>query len=236
MSGTLASALALAKRAASISDSCLVALSGGKDSLVTLDVCCQAFSRVEAFFMYIVPGLESIEGPARRAAERAGVPLHFVQHWIVPSLLKAGIYNPITPEIFALRNKKIADVELFLRRQTGIEWCAYGWRRGDSMQRALYLRQVQGLAEKPRKLYPVWEWSTNDVLGYLRLKRIPLPPRRDKSGGDQRGTSGFEIDERTMIWMAKHEPEDFARVERYFPFVRALVERARLKAAQAPAL
>ena len=43
------------------SDACLVAFSGGKDSLVVMDMSLRSFSRVEAFFMYLVPGLESVE-------------------------------------------------------------------------------------------------------------------------------------------------------------------------------
>ena len=43
--------------AAAITDRVLVAFSGGKDSVVTLDVCVRHFAHVEGFFMYQVLSL-----------------------------------------------------------------------------------------------------------------------------------------------------------------------------------
>ena len=46
------------RTAASMSRRVLVSFSGGKDSVVLLDLCAKHFERVDAFFMYHVRGLE----------------------------------------------------------------------------------------------------------------------------------------------------------------------------------
>ena len=66
----LGSTLAVLTEAVERSEAVLVAYSGGKDSLVVLDLCKRSFRRVETFFMDLLPGLASVEAALAWASER----------------------------------------------------------------------------------------------------------------------------------------------------------------------
>ena len=58
------------KTQASVTDSVIVGFSGGKDSIVTLDLCFRYFKTVKPYFMYLVPGLDFQEKMLKRYEER----------------------------------------------------------------------------------------------------------------------------------------------------------------------
>ncbi len=90
----LTSSLDEIRSAADEDPRCLVALSGGKDSLAVLDLACQCFDLVECFHMWLVPGLECESGPVTAAAARHGVKVHEIPHWHLGRLFKAGTFSP----------------------------------------------------------------------------------------------------------------------------------------------
>lgn len=220
--GRLEGNLALLRSAAAESPAVLVAFSGGKDSLATLDLCKRIFPRVEAYFMALVPELSSIEGPARRAAERAEVKLHVVQHWLTSIYLVRGVF--CIPVASGLRQLKQVDIEREMRSRTGITWIAYGQRAiGDGISRALVLKRAKGRDEKGHRLFPIWNWGLADVLCYLRARKIPLPSRVGRD--HQRGSSGLELNTKCISWLHQNHPADYERVRRVFPHVETLIRR-----------
>src|SRR5512141_933211 len=78
------------------SDSALVSYSGGKDSLVVMDLALRTFARVEAMYMYLVPGLEQIEVAVEECRRRWGVKVRQYPHFLGAKAIETGLYcDPI---------------------------------------------------------------------------------------------------------------------------------------------
>lgn len=203
------------------SASVLVALSGGKDSLVTLDMCCRHFPHVEAFFMYRVEGLRCELGPIEAAARRHKVPVHYVPHWSLSTLLKYNALRLKVEGADSLRALAQQDVESFLRAKTGIDWFAYGEKCADSLVRNAKLKQFGGIDLKRKRVYPAWRFKKADVMGYLHARKISIP--KMQGGGVYSG--GVTLDVDSLTWLRDFHPDDYARVCAVFPFAPAVLYR-----------
>jgi phosphoadenosine phosphosulfate reductase len=208
----------------------MVALSGGKDSLVTLDLCRRHFAHVECFYMFHVQGLACIERNVDAAARRAGVRVHKVPHPDLARIMRQSMLRPFTREANDIKRIKQSDVEAALTERTGIRWFAYGERAADSFARRLYTRKNDGVREDWRRFYPVWDWLHGEVMTYLKVHRIPLPERLGAS--DTKVMSGFGLYPRPLHWMKHNVPEDYAKVLVQFPYAEAMVMRYELEQAK----
>lgn len=118
---------------------------------------------------------------------------------------------------------KQADTEDHLRRLTGIEWVAWGMRAADSIVRNAYLKRIQGVDAKTRRVYPVWTWKKADVYGYLQARGIKPP--KSVGGKFAAGVSGVSLAPKTLSWMRREFPGDYQKILRVFPFAGAAVFR-----------
>jgi len=224
LSGTLSAALERCRTAAKLSDGkIMIGLSGGKDSLATLDVVmrCGAFSRVEAFAMYLVDGLETFEAPVRAAAARYGIPVHFVPHFELSRLLKVGVLRMHLPAAQA-PSKKLSpkNVEQALTHQHGIDWFAYGERASDSIMRAINTMRCDGVEQAWKRLWPIYDWKTAQVLTYLAARRIPVARNLWRANMD-----GVSLHPLALAALKKRCPSDYAKVLKVFPMAEGQVFR-----------
>lgn len=219
----LGGALERCKRAAALSGgSIVVGCSGGKDSLVTLDVIMRskAFSRVELLAMELVPGLDLFRKPVDRAAARYGLKVHYVPHWDTARLLKYAVLRPHIRGAEKLSMLRLKDVEQAITHRTKIDFFSYGDRAADSIVRRLYTRECDGVQTEWRRLWPVWDWKLADVKRYLQLQRIPLPKRFGN-----RVTSGVSLEPADLVFIKREHPNDYRKICEVFTWCEAQVFR-----------
>lgn len=207
--------------AAAITDSVLVSFSGGKDSVVTLDLCVKHFRHVEGFFMFYVKGLSFQENICRYYEDRCGLPIHRVPHFELSQFLRYGLYHPTD---FSVPVVGVGDVYHYLRLNTGIWWIAAGERIADSVWRRAIIKSSGTIDAKRGRIYPVAEWKKEDVAAYIRQHRLRV-------GVESRRLSfSFgSLQAREVIPVKRHFPADFTRIKAWFPFVEAGIVHQHMK-------
>lgn len=206
----------------------LVGLSGGKDSLVTLDLCVREFGseNVSAFFMYFVKGLRCVEQTIRWCERKYKIEVDYFPHWTLGLAYKYAVYMPHRNVTDGWRDMRQVDVEHVARKKSGVEWLAYGHRMTDSIERVGMLKRIAGYDQVGRRAYPLWRWNEASVMAYLRHRKIPQPPKLTIL---RRSMSGVSFEEDALLAIREHFPDDYAKILEVFPYAEAKLARHELK-------
>lgn len=205
-----------------------VSYSGGKDSIAVLDLCCQIFPKVSAWFQYIVEGLEVEEVNLRFAERRYGIEIIRLPSPALINMLRAGYYLPKPIEF--RRRWTFQDVIKTVRTQTGASLLAFGHRMDESLQRRGMLSEMEPYpeySERLQKLYPLARWNSKGVYSYLRGRKIPIPENLGRFD-----TSGVSLGTDTLRILRDHYPDDYQKVLNVFPFADVKLKRAEIRAAR----
>lgn len=205
------------KTQASVTDSVIVGFSGGKDSIVTLDLCFKYFKRVVPFFMYLVPDLEFQENMLKRYEERYETEIIRIPHFECSEFLKYGSFTLFDPDVDIV---KINDTYEYLRQKTGIHWIAAGERCADSIVRNAMIKKSGSIDYKRGRFYPIAYWKKNEVLQYIKYKKLYISPEQKKLGFSFRSLAGCEL-----AVIKEHYPKDYEKILKVYPFAGAGVER-----------
>lgn len=197
--------------AAAITDSVLVAFSGGKDSVVTLDVCVRHFAHVEGFFMYQVRGLSFQESILRYYEDKYGIPIHRIPHFELSQWLRYGLFRPCDFDCPIVSVKETYD---YMRENTDIWWIAAGERIADSVWRRAMIKSSGTIDPKRGRFFPIAEWSKADVMAYIRQRKLRVGAESSRLGFSFRSLMGKDL-----LKIKKHFPQDYARIRRWFPLV-----------------
>lgn len=195
----------------------LIGLSGGKDSLVLCELVRMAGIRGELYFnMEFLPDFQIQKDLLAYAEKRFNIKHediikipseHFLACW------KTGVYswqhkerdksvkNISRTDIFRMLEKKYKGTVI-----TGVKKC-------DSLQMQRMLDQNRGVA-----VYPLADWTLQDVFSFMQIRKIDIPPLTLK------GCRGVGIShDSSILFIYEHYYDDFLKIEKVFPFVRAIV-------------
>ncbi len=200
------------------SGSALLFYSGGKDSIVLLDLLSKAFEKVYAVQMYFVPGLRHIEKYLTWSRLKyKNVEIITTPHWQLSYILKSGMYCSPKPDT---RLISFSDVDKEMRLRTGCDFSFFGMKQADGLNRRLMLRTFELEAiSKQGKVYPLSRWKDADCHAYIRMNKLIKPV----SYGQQKRSFGMGFDLDVFLYLEKHYPEDLQKVFEYFPLSQSIL-------------
>lgn len=205
------------KTQAKVTDSVIVGFSGGKDSICTLDLCFKYFRRCVPFFMYLVPDLEFQEKMLRWYENRYNTEIIRIPHFECSNFLKYGSFTVADDSVDIVG---INDTYAYLRELTGIHWIAAGERAADSIVRNAMLKKSGSIDYKRGRFFPLIYWKKNDVLKYIKYRKLYLSKEQKEIGFSFRSLMGSELSVIKELY-----PEDYKKILRVFPFAEAGVVR-----------
>jgi phosphoadenosine phosphosulfate reductase len=203
------------KAASRVHDSVLVSFSGGKDSVITLDLCARHFKTVRAFFMYTVPGLSFQEACLNWYEQKYGIEILRSPHPMLSDFLAAGT---LRKEDWACPRISFNEVYSYAREQTGCWWIAAGERIADSIVRRAMMKKSGSIDEKRGRFFPVAYFTKADVVKYIKHHRLKVSAESRFLGHSFRSLMPEE-----MFLVKKHYPADYEKIQVWFPFVDAAV-------------
>jgi 3'-phosphoadenosine 5'-phosphosulfate sulfotransferase (PAPS reductase)/FAD synthetase len=199
------------------SSDCIIMLSLGKDSLVTLDLIYPYFDRIVCLYMYFVKDLEHIRRWAEWTKKRyPKIEFHEIPHWNLSYILRGGMYCPPQPNIKLL---KLADICKAARLNFGIENVFLGMKRADGLNRNVMLKGYEKKHYINKGMcYPLATWTQKDVLSYMRMHNLPEPVRYSL-----KASNGLGFSEDCFLWLREKFPDDLEKIYRAFPLSRRVL-------------
>ena len=207
----------VARTASLITDRVLVFYSGGKDSVVTMELCRQYFKQVQPVFMYITPGMSFQERNLQYIERRYGVKVIRIPHFMVSGFLRYGSFRQYD---FSVPIVSPLDAYNYLREKTGIYWIAGGERIKDSIVRRAMIKESGAIDDKRGRFYPVAYWDKKDIFKYIAAKKLKVSAESRILGFSFRSLAGFELMKIKEVY-----PEDFAKIKAYYPLVEASLKK-----------
>lgn len=205
------------KTQASVTDSVIVGFSGGKDSIVTLDLCFKYFKNVVPFFMYLVPDLSFQEKQLKWYENKYNTEIVRIPHFECSNFLKYGSFTLADWNVDIVG---VNDTYEYLRQKTGIHWIAAGERCADSIVRNAMIKKSGSIDYQRGRFYPLAYWKKQEVLHYIKMKKLYLSPEQKSIGFSFRSLAGSELAVIKELY-----PQDYEKILKVYPFAGAGVER-----------
>lgn len=203
------------KTMSKITDSVIVGFSGGKESVVLLDLCCKHFKRVYPYFLYLHPDLEFQNRILKWYEKKYGVEVLKLPHMDTSIFFHYGSFRN---GYYHYPLIDINDIYSYLRVKYNTYWIAAGERMDDSLWRRGMIHKSSTIDKQRGRFYPLAMWKKREVLEYIKFHKLYY----SKDQREGRGSFG-SLHGRNLSILKQYYPDDYKRVLSLYPFAEASV-------------
>jgi len=196
-------------------DSIILFYSGGKDSIVLLDILAKKFEKVHCVFMFFVENLRH-QAPLIDFAKRyPNVIMHQYPHWELSEFFQNGIgtFHNIRQNLKTINQR---DIEDNIKNITNIKWAAFGLKEKDSIKRLMMLRSFKfdAINEKSGQVHPLSKWSNKECYAYINQNKL-IKPINYTPGSK---SDGVTISGSVLYYLKNNYLDDYQKIIKLFPF------------------
>lgn len=200
-----------------ITDEVIVAFSGGKESIVVIDLAFRYFKKVRPFFMYICPNLSFQERTLEWYEKKYQTEIIRIPHMDASEFFHYGSFR--CPDL-SFPIVSINDIYKYVRLKTDIWWIAAGERIDDSIVRRAMMKKSGSIDVQRGRFYPVSMWKKREIIDYIKFHNLYLGQDSKKLGFSFKSLWGKEL-----LMLKENFPDDYAKILHLYPFAAAGVKR-----------
>jgi hypothetical protein len=216
-------------------DTVILSFSRGKDAIAAWLQLRRYFTRIVPFFYYTIPDISFVDESLKYYEDFFGCT---IERYPTPHLfrmLRNFIHQPpercAVIESLDLAKFENQDLEQDMRERFGVPnaLCALGTRTTDSMVRRTAARRYGTLNPNRRTFWPVFDWTTEDLVREFRAAKVKLPVDYEMFGRTFDGISHLYV-----APLRERFPADYERVREWFPMIDLEMFRRQLSPETTP--
>jgi len=207
-----------------LDDDIIVMFSTGKDATVMLDLLMNNYNKdkLHVVYMYFIKDLSFKNNILTYYQNKYKIKIDVFPHYELTKILKKRIGK----KYYSGANLSFSDMQSYLRKKYKTSWIAYGYRTGESIERAQMIRAEapDGIDHRNKKIYPVADWRESDVYRYIKSRKLPLTIEYSFGYRD----INMPYDE-ILHWLKLNYPDDYKRAIEQYPFLEGDLFRWEMK-------
>lgn len=197
--------------------------STGKDSLACALICQELKVNFIPFFFYHIPDLQFVERNIKMYEDKLGMEVVRLPHPMLYDYIRHQDFQ--TPKMikymgsFDFPHLSFEELIDYYLEENGIKTPVYdvvGMRAAESFNRRKVFEKMEdpGIDRNKMKLYPIYNWKTEDVKNYISAKGLTLTPDYDIW---RRSFDGLKY--QFLYGVKNRYPEDWQVIKEFFPLI-----------------
>jgi len=203
------------------SESAMLSLSTGKDSLVCLDIMRLYFKRIVGIHYYIVD-FDFTRQYLNKLASYYEIDIQYYPSPLLSVYLERNEFSIGQNDAKKLKEREVID---YARFRNGIKWCASGIKAADSIVRNAMMKSLPtpGINRANNMFYPIWNFKKRDVVACV--EKMPVQPYNYDTS---KVSSGEELKPAFVRFLKDNHPSDYKKLLEVWPLAEALLFRENL--------